>query len=112
MHADLDSLREAYSAPDAIPMFRDRVVLIPCTETAAARSNFFELVQQANVIITSCNNKAAVYRQPGYVTRKYSLSTFIIICFSSRENQKQFAIEDFLHDIGVISIISSSSQVE
>jgi hypothetical protein len=62
----LDSLREAYSAPDAIPMFRDRVVLIPCTETAAARSNFFDLLQQPNVIITSCNNKAAVYRQPGY----------------------------------------------
>jgi len=47
-------------------MFRDRVVLIPCTETAAARSNFFDLLQQPNVIITSCNNKAAVYRQPGY----------------------------------------------
>ncbi|CAF3411257.1 unnamed protein product [Rotaria socialis] len=91
VHADLDSLREAYSSPDSIAMFRDRVVLIPCTETAAARSNFFELLQQPNVIITSCNNKAAVYRQPG-------------------ENQKQFAIEDYLHDIGAISIISSSSQ--
>jgi len=64
----LDSLREAYSAPDAIPIFRDRVVLIPCTETAAARNNFFDLLQQPNVIITSCNNKAAVYRQPGYYT--------------------------------------------
>ena len=107
----MDSLREAYSAPDAIPMFRDRVVLIPCTETAAARSNFFELVQQANVIITSCNNKAAVYRQPGYSLERL-FGKIILICFSSRENQKQFAIEDFLHDIGVISIISSSSQVE
>ena len=47
-------------------MFRDRLVLIPCTETAAARSNFFDLLQQPNVIVTSCNNKAAVYRQPGY----------------------------------------------
>ncbi|CAF0880370.1 unnamed protein product [Didymodactylos carnosus] len=91
VHADLDSLHEAYSAPDAIQMFRDRVVIIPCTETAAARKNFFDLLQQPNVIITSCNNKAAVYRQPG-------------------ENQKQFAIEDFLHDLGAISIISSSSQ--
>ncbi|UJR28719.1 hypothetical protein I4U23_009948 [Adineta vaga] len=91
VHADLDSLREAYSSPDAIGIFRDRVVLIPCTETAAARGNFFDLLQQPNVIITSCNNKAAVYRQPG-------------------ENQKQLAVEDFLHDIGAISIISSSSQ--
>ena len=66
-------MREAYSAPDAISMFRDRVVLIPCTETAAARNNFFELVQQPNVIITSCNNKAAVYRQPGYSPKIPSL---------------------------------------
>jgi urease alpha subunit len=41
-----------------------------------------------------------------------TLSRSYIECFySSRENQKQFAIEDFLHDIGAISIISSSSQV-
>ncbi len=60
------------------------------------------------MIITSCNNKAAVYRQPGY---SFSLE-FISIMFNfHRENQKQFAIEDFLHDIGAISIISSSSQV-
>jgi hypothetical protein len=52
-------------------MFRDRVVLIPCTETAAARNNFFDLLQQPNVIITSCNNKAAVYRQPGYHFRLF-----------------------------------------
>ncbi|CAF1081980.1 unnamed protein product [Adineta ricciae] len=91
VHADLDSLREAYSSPDAVGIFRDRVVLIPCTETAAARNNFFDLLQQPNVIITSCNNKAAVYRQPG-------------------ESQRQPAVEDLLHDIGAISIISSSSQ--
>jgi hypothetical protein len=58
-------------------MFRDRVVLIPCTETAAARSNFFDLLQQPNVIITSCNNKAAVYRQPGYCLQFF----FLEICF-------------------------------
>ncbi len=109
----MDSLREAYSAPDAIPMFRDRVVLIPCTETAAARNNFFDLLQQPNVIITSCNNKAAVYRQPGYYSSIFVSKVYLdyLYFFFHRENQKQFAIEDFLHDIGAISIISSSSQV-
>jgi len=105
----LDSLREAYSAPDAIPIFRDRVVLIPCTETAAARNNFFDLLQQPNVIITSCNNKAAVYRQPGYYFQFLFSEVYF---YFYRENQKQFVIEDFLHDIGAISIISSSSQVK
>ncbi|CAF4550630.1 unnamed protein product [Rotaria sp. Silwood2] len=88
VHADLDSLHEGYSAPDAIPMFRDRVVLIPCTETAAARSNFFYLLQQPNVIVTSCNNKATVYRQPGYcfvvLDRIYiKLLLFVIYFFVS-----------------------------
>lgn len=36
---------------------------------------------------------------------------FLTMIVFNRENQKQFAIEDYLHDIGAISIISSSSQV-
>ncbi len=67
--------------------FKNRVAAIPISETLTNRSALMEIFKHINMIITSCTAN-------NYV----------------KTNQKSPSIEEFLHDIGAISMISSTDQ--
>ncbi len=84
---EVDSMHESYNASEMQNFFKNRVAAVPISETLTNRSALIEVLKHINMIITSC-------KANNYVN-----------------SQKTPSIEEFLHDIGAISMISSTDQV-
>ncbi len=80
-------MHESYSASEMQNFFKNRVAAVPISETLTNRSTLLEMLKHINMVLTSSteNNYANSPKTP--------------------------SIEEFLHDIGAISMISSTNQV-
>jgi urease alpha subunit len=87
---DMDSMHESYSPSDIQSIYKNRFAAVPISETFTNRSSLIEILKHVNLILMSCmaNN---------YIT--------------NQSINEGVSIEDYLHDIGAISIISSTNQV-
>lgn len=83
-------MHESYSPSDIQSIYKNRFAAVPISETLTNRSSLIEILKHVNVILVSCmaNN---------YIT--------------NQSVNEGVSIEDYLHDIGAISIISSTNQV-
>lgn len=83
-------MHESYNPSDIQSIYKNRFAAIPISETFTNRSSLFEILKHINVVIASC------------MANNY---------ISNQTTNEGVSFEDYLHDIGAISIISSTSQV-
>ena len=87
----MDSMHESYNPSDIQSIYKNRFAAVPISETFTNRSSLIETLKHVNVVLMSCmaNN---------YITNQTA--------------NDGVSVEDYLHDIGAVSIISSTNQVK